>query len=83
MNNKTSPRKKYSDIEKILKPDTELDDDYIEYLTKIAEKSGLKINLDPDEENYENICKLFNLLKKAFSKKDTYFLENLQNIEKN
>ena len=73
MNNKTSPRKKYSDIEKILKPDTELDDDYIEYLTKIAEKSGLKLNLDPDEENYENICKLFNLLKKAFSKKDTYF----------
>ena len=73
MNNKSAPRKKYSDIEKILKPDSELDDDYIEYLTKIAEKAGLKLNLDPDEENYKNICKLFNLLKKAFLKKDIYF----------
>ena len=73
MNNKLGPRKKYSDIEKILKPDTELDEDYIEYLMKIAEKTGLKLSFDPDEENYENICKLFNLLKKAFLKKETYF----------
>ena len=40
---------------------------------KIAEKTGLKLSFDPDEENYENICKLFNLLKKAFLKKETYF----------
>ena len=78
MNNKTAPRKKYSDIEKILKPDTELDDDYIKYLTKLAEKVGLKLNLEPDdenEENYQNICKLFNLLKKAFLNKETYFFK--------
>ena len=33
----------------------------------------MKLNFDPDEENYENICKLFNLLKKAFLQKDKYF----------
>ena len=73
MNNKLAPRKKYSDIEKILNPDTELDEEIAEHITKIAEKAGLKLNFDPDEENYENICKLFSLLKKAFSQKEVYF----------
>jgi len=73
MNHKLAPRKKYSDIEKILNPDTELDEGFAEHITKIAENAGLKLNFDPDEENYENICKLFSLLKKAFSQKEVYF----------
>ena len=73
MNNKSGARKKYSDIEKILDPDPELDQDYSDHISKIAENAGLKLNFDPDEENYENICKLFNLLKKAFLQKDKYF----------
>ena len=73
MNNKSAPRKKYSDIEKSLNPESELDEEFSEHITKLAEKAGLKLNFDPDEENYENICKLFSLLKKAFSKKDVYF----------
>jgi len=82
MNNKSAPRKKFSDIEKILKPEAELDDDYKEHLTKIAEKAGLKLNLDPDEENYENLCKLFNLLNKAFLKKDIYFFREPSEYQK-
>lgn len=82
MNNKSSPRKKYSDIEKLLKPDTELDEDFSEEITKIADNAGLKLNLDPDQENYENICKLFNLLKKAFLKKDMYFYRRLSEYRK-
>jgi GTPase Era involved in 16S rRNA processing len=73
MNYKSAPRKKYSDIEKILDPDTELDEEFTEHITKIAENAGFKLNFDPDEENYENMCKLFSLLKKAFLKKDVYF----------
>ena len=73
MNNKSAPRKKYSDIEKMLNPDTELDEEFIVRITKIAEHAGLKLNFDPDEENYENICKLFSLLEKAFLKKNIYF----------
>jgi len=75
MNHKSSPRKKYSDIEKMLDPDTELEEEYKDQITKIAENAGLKLNLEPDEdeEHYENICKLFNSLKKAFSKKEVYF----------
>lgn len=30
---------------------------------------------DENEENYQNICKLFNLLKKAFLNKETYFFK--------
>ena len=66
MNNKSAPRKKYSDIEKMLNPDTELDEEFTAHITKIAENAGLKLNFDPDEENYENMCKLFSLLEKAF-----------------
>ena len=75
MNHKSSPRKKYSDIEKMLDPDTELDEEFRDQIAKIAENVGLKLNLSPDddEEHYENICKLFNLLKKAFSKKEVFF----------
>jgi hypothetical protein len=73
MNYKSAPRKKYSDIEKILDPDTELDEEFTEHITKIAENAGFKLNFDRDEENYENMCKLFSLLKKAFLKKDVYF----------
>ena len=73
MNNKSAPRKKYSDIEKMLNPDTELDEEFTAHITKIAENAGLKLNFDPDEENYENMCKLFSLLEKAFLKKDIFF----------
>ena len=73
MNNKSAPRKTYSDIEKMLDPDTEFDEEYTEHITKIAENAGLKLDFDPDEENYKNMCKLFSLLKKAFKKKDVYF----------
>lgn len=74
MNHKSEPRKKYSDIEKILNPDTELEEEFTDKISKIAENAGLKLNFDPDEEeNYENMCKLFSLLKKAFLKKDVYF----------
>ena len=73
MNNKSAPRKKYSDIEKMINPDTELDEDFSEHISKIAENVGLKLNFDPDEENYENICKLFSLLQKAFLQKNIYF----------
>ena len=74
MNNKSGTRKKYSDIEKILDPDPELDQDYSDHISKIAENAGLKLNFDPDEENYENICKLFNILKKHFYKKINIFI---------
>lgn len=73
INNKSAPRKTYSDIEKMLDPDTEFDEEYTEHITKIAENAGLKLDFDPDEENYKNMCKLFSLLKKAFKKKDVYF----------
>ena len=73
MNHKSEPRKKYSDIEKMLNPDTELDEEFSEHITKLAENAGFKLNFDPDdEENYENTCILFSLLKKAFSEKDVY-----------
>ena len=73
MNNKSAPRKKYSDIEKMLNPDTELEEEFTEHIKKIAENAGLKLNFDPDEESYENICKLFSLLQKAFLKKEVFF----------
>ncbi len=84
MNNKSGPRKKYSDIEKILEPDNELDEEFLEQISKISESVGLKLNLDPDEdeEHYENICKLFNLLKLAFSKKDVYFYKTKSEYRK-
>ena len=82
MNNKSAPRKKYSDIEKMLDPDTEFDEEYTEHITKIAENAGLILDFDPDEENYKNMCKLFSLLEKAFKKKMSIFIEFLQNIEK-
>ena len=74
MNNKSAPRKRYSDIEAMLNPDTELDEEFAAHITEIADNAGLKLNFDSDdEENYENICKLFSLLEKAFLKKDIYF----------
>ena len=84
MNNKSAPRKKYSDIEKMLEPDNELDEEFLEQILKISEKVGLKLNLDPDEdeEHYENICKLFNLLKLAFSKKEVYFYQTKSEYRK-
>ena len=57
----------------MLNPDTELDEEFTAHITKIAENAGLKLNFDPDEENYENMCKLFSLLEKAFLKKDIFF----------
>lgn len=77
MSNKSAPRKKYSDIEKMLDTDTELDEEFTAHITKIAENVGLKLNFDPDEENYKNMCKLFRLLEKAFKKKMSIFIEFL------
>ena len=39
----------YSDIEKIINPELDVD-----YISKIDENEGLKLNFD-DEENYENL----------------------------
>lgn len=73
MNHKSGPRKKYSDIEKILKPNTELEEEFAEHISKLAENAGLKLIFDPEDESYENNCKLFSLLQKAFKEKDVYF----------
>ena len=73
MNNKSGPRKKYSDIEKMLNPNTELEEEFAEHISKLAENAGLKLIFDPEDESYENNCKLFNLLQKAFTEKDVYF----------
>lgn len=47
MNNKSGPRKKYSDIEKMLKPNTELEEEFAEHISKLAENAGLKLIFDP------------------------------------
>ena len=75
MNNKSEPRKKYTELEKILNPE-ELDEEFTDHISKLAENAGLKLIFDPEDESYENICKLFSVLQKAFSKKEIYFYQS-------